>query len=345
MLQARRRLAALLLLVHTTCAGRIVLSVDASSQEKTTVATVLDGGRPLGGSASAYYKDFWGRLGDACNRALADAGCEPSDVDAIEFIPPAQDAAEPLLTTKSKREVIVEPSVLAADIGNLAAAAREVAAAGARWVHVDITDGSLEAGRSLSSIGPSSVAAIRAAAPSLLIDVHLYTQDPEEHIAKVAAAGADRITFQIEMMGELIGAGAAESQARAKRVAQQIREAGCRVGVCLAPPTPIDAVHELCRDGDVELVDVLSVNPGIGGQKMQMHTLDKVRELRAAHPSLPYLLVDGGIDDTTAPLAAAAGANALVSGSYLFKGFGPNAMGERMRVLESALLGAESGTS
>ena len=111
MLQARRRLAALLLLVHTTCAGRIVLSVDASSQEKTTVATVLDGGRPLGGSASAYYKDFWGRLSDACNRALADSGCTPSDVGAIEFISPAQDAAEPLLTT-SKREVIVEPTAV-----------------------------------------------------------------------------------------------------------------------------------------------------------------------------------------------------------------------------------------
>ena len=84
-------------------------------------------------------------------------------------------------------------------------------------------------------------------------------------------------------------------------------------------------------------MDVLTVNPGIGGQTLQPAVLDKVRALRRRHPQLPYLLVDGGIDDATAPAAAAAGANALVSGSYLFRA-PPGRMGERVQLLERALV-------
>lgn len=238
----------------------------------------------------------------------------------------------------SGRDIIIEPSLLACDVGFLNAAACEVARAGATWVHVDITDGSALAGRSLSSLGPSSVAAVRAAAPTLLIDVHLYTVDPEVHIGKLAAAGADRITFQMEAMGDMTcEAGASAAQVRAKALAKAIAAAGCRAGVCIAPDTPVDTVDALCADGLVDLVDVLTVNPGIGGQKMQPHLFDKVRALRRAHPSLPYLLVDGGIDDATAPLAAAAGANALVSGSYLFRA-PPGGMGDRLALLEGALV-------
>ena len=240
---------------------------------------------------------------------------------------------------RSGRAVLVEPSLLAADVGNLAAAAREAAAAGASAVHVDITDGSAPAGRALSSLGPASVAAVRAAAPSLRIDVHLYTLHPEAHVAAVAAAGADRITFQLETMGDDHGEGwdTPEAAARAAALVALIRQAGCGVGVCIAPGTPASAVAALVAGGGVELVDVLAVNPGVGGQPFQHEQLDKVRQLRAAHPQLPYLMVDGGIDAATAPLAAAAGANALVSGSYVF-GAPLGRLAERLQALHAALV-------
>lgn len=235
---------------------------------------------------------------------------------------------------RSGRDILIEPSVLAADIGNLAGAAQDLAAAGATWVHVDVCDGSRECCRALSSLGPASIAAIRKAAPSLSIDVHLYVLDPEEHIEVIAAAGADRITFQIETLGD-------GGHERARALAKRIQALGCHAGVCLAPATPVDAVDELCRDGDVDLVDVLAVLPGIGGQSFATHgpaALEKVRELRRRHPMLPYTLVDGGINDATAEAAAAAGANALVSGSYIFRAESREMMGTRLASLKQALL-------
>lgn len=252
-----------------------------------------------------------------------------------------------LVMPHSERDALIEPSLLASDIGSLSAAARTVAAAGAEWVHVDINDGSSICQRSLSSLGPASVAAVRTAAPSLHVDVHLYTVDPEAHVAEVAKAGASRITFQWEALlldstearvpsGADAATRRAAALARARALAASIRAAGCTVGCCLAPSTAADEIAELCDADELELVNVLSVEPGIGGQPFQPTVMDKVRRIRAAHPKLPLLMVDGGIDATTAPLAAAAGANALVSGSYLFKAL-PGQMGERLEVLEHAL--------
>lgn len=328
-----RRLGLLLLaLLPNFIRARVILSVDVSSSE--TRASVLENGNTRATASCTASEDDdggWTGLARACRSALDEASCTLADVASIELHAGTAQSPRMLTTPKSGRPIIVEPSVLAADIGALGTAARTVAAAGAEWVHVDITDGSVEAGRSLSSLGPSSVAAVRAAAPELKIDVHLYVCDPEEHVAAVANAGADRITFQMETMGS--GAGA---QRRAAALAAAIADAGCCAGVCIAPPTPVDAVAPLCDAGLVDLVDVLTVNPGIGGQKLQPALFDKVRALRARHPQLPYLLVDGGIDDTTAPLAAAAGANALVSGSYLFRA-PPGGMGERLALIENAL--------
>lgn len=236
-----------------------------------------------------------------------------------------------LLIRQSGREACVQPSLLAADVGALADAAREVEAAGASWVHVDVTDGSEIAGLALSSLGPSSIAAVRRAAPSLNVDVHLYVSNPEAHIERIAAAGAHRITFQLETI----------DTARAGLVAAAIRRAGCAAGVCIAPDTDTSAVAPLVDAGAVELVDVLAVLPGWGGQAFQHGALDKLRALRARHPDLPYLMTDGGIDGTTAPLAAAAGSNVLVSGSFLFAA-PPGRMIDRMVELEHALV--EHGT-
>merc|ERR1712224_957901 len=113
---------------------------------------------------------------------------------------------------------------------------------------------------------------------------------------------------------------------------QRVHELDCRAGVCIAPATPIETIRPLL--GHVDLVDVLAVLPGIGGQPFQHDALDKVRALQQlAGPKLEYLMVDGGIDAETAQLAAAAGANALVSGSYLF-GAPTGQMAERFQLLE-----------
>ncbi|KAL1524918.1 hypothetical protein AB1Y20_019796 [Prymnesium parvum] len=233
----------------------------------------------------------------------------------------------PLRRLPSGRKALVLPSLLAADAGALSAAARDAAAAGARWVHVDVADGSPTAARALSSMGPATVAAIRAAAPSLLVDVHLAVSDPLAHIAAFAEAGAHRICFQFEAaIGPEYDTSTdapladvpARALAQAKVIAAAIAEAGCAAGVCIAPATPISAVAELVDSRAVDLVDVLAVYPGRGGQSFQPSSLDKLAMLRATHPELPYLMLDGGVDHSSAALAAAAGANVLVSGSYLF---------------------------
>ena len=277
----------------------------------------------------------WLWLAPACCRILV----EMRDVllASLLLLPPTSSAHDQQQQRHSPPpKIIIEPSVLAADIGNLAAAAKDIEAAGATWVHVDVCDGSRECCRALSSLGPASIAAIHKAAPSLAIDVHLYVLDPEEHVDVIAASGVaasnGRITFQIETLAD-------GGYARARALAERIRALGCHAGVCLAPSTSIDAVDELCRGEDVDLVDVLAVLPGIGGQSFSTHgpaALEKVRALRQRYPRLPYVLVDGGIDDETAHMAADAGANALVAGSYLFKN--PSQMGERFAKLEEALL-------
>ena len=277
-------------------------------------------------------------------------------------------ADETFTMPHSRRHAFINPSLLAADIGSLSAAACQVAASGAEYVHVDICDGSAICQRSLSSLGPASVAAVRKAAPSLKVDVHLYTMDPEAQIAAVASAGAHRIVFQWESLLEgstvssvssvssvsggssgssvsSVSSGSSGSSGcvdervleRARALAASIRAAGCTAGVCVAPETPASAIAFLCAEGLVELVNVLSVLPGIGGQPFRAEVLDKVRQLRVAHPSLPYIMVDGGIDARTAPMAAAAGANALVSGSFLF-GAPTDRMRDRIEILERALL-------
>lgn len=224
------------------------------------------------------------------------------------------------------------PSLLAADAGALGAAVAELAAAGAEWAHVDVFDGSLAGSNgALSSMGPATVAALKRAAPRVRLDVHLGVgHGPDDAdamrdlVAELAAAGADRLTFQYEPAV----AGARDADAAALALARAIGAAGCRAGVALAPATPAAAARALVDAGAVDLVDVLAVAPGRGGQKFRAdEALAKVRELRAAHPALRHLMVDGGIDAATAPLAAAAGANVLVAGSFLF----PRAAGDAPR--------------
>lgn len=208
---------------------------------------------------------------------------------------------------RSRLDIAVSASVLAADVGALRDDAISAYVSGA-WLHVDVLDGSAVSRGTLSSLGPASVRSIRDALPDAVIEVHMASRDPALHIATFAEAGASRITFQRE---------AIKSETEALTLAKQIRSFGCEVGVAIAPATPIADVEGLVAAKAVDLVDVLTADPGKVGQKFQTRILEKIRALRSKFPWL-LIQVDGGIDEDTAPLACQAGADVLVAGTYIF---------------------------
>jgi ribulose-phosphate 3-epimerase len=201
------------------------------------------------------------------------------------------------------RRVLVSPSLLSSDFGRLAEEVRAVEAAGADWIHVDVMDGRYVPNITL---GPVIVQAIKKAATRPL-DVHLMIVEPEKYVEAFVKAGADILTVHVEACTHL------------HRVLQQIRHAGARPAVVLNPATPLSAVEEVL--GDVDMVLLMSVNPGFGGQGFIPHTVDKVRRLRAmldARGLHTHIEVDGGINAETARLVVNAGADVLVAGSYVF---------------------------
>ncbi len=204
----------------------------------------------------------------------------------------------------SQRPVLVAPSILSCDFGRLAEEVRAVEAAGADWVHVDVMDGRFVPNITL---GPVIVEAVKRAT-SLPLDVHLMIVEPERYIEAFAKAGANLLTVHVEASPHL------------HRTLQQIRAAGARPSVVLNPSTPVSAVEEVL--GDVDMVLVMSVNPGFGGQSFIPGAVEKVRRLRAmadaqGHTKL-HIEVDGGINGQTARQVVAAGADVLVAGSAVF---------------------------
>ena len=201
------------------------------------------------------------------------------------------------------RRVLVSPSLLSCDFGRLAEEVRAVESAGADWIHVDVMDGRFVPNLTL---GPVVVEAIKKAATRPL-DVHLMIVEPEKYIDAFVKAGADVLTVHVEACPHL------------HRVLQQIRHAGARPSVVLNPATPLSAVEEVL--GDVDMVLLMSVNPGFGGQGFIPATVDKVRRLRAlldARGLSTEIEVDGGINADTARQVVEAGASVLVAGSYVF---------------------------
>lgn len=201
------------------------------------------------------------------------------------------------------RRVLVSPSLLSSDFGRLAEEVRAVEAAGADWIHVDVMDGRFVPN---ITIGPVVVEAIKRAATRPL-DVHLMIVEPERYIEAFAKAGADILTVHAEACPHL------------HRTLQQIRQAGARPAVVLNPSTPLSAIEEVL--GEVDMVLLMSVNPGFGGQSFIESTVDKVRRLRAmldARGLSAEIEVDGGINAETARRVVEAGATVLVAGSYVF---------------------------
>ena len=201
------------------------------------------------------------------------------------------------------RPVRIAPSILSADFGRLAEEVRAVEAAGADWVHVDVMDGRFVPNL---TVGPPIVEAIRRVT-ELPLDVHLMIVEPERYVEEFARAGADVITVHVEASPHL------------DRTLQQIRATGKRAGVALNPHTPESSIGYVIDQ--VDLVLVMSVNPGFGGQLFSPAVLPKIRALRTMLDGAGRdiaLEVDGGIKPGVAAEVVAAGADVLVAGSAVF---------------------------
>jgi ribulose-phosphate 3-epimerase len=212
---------------------------------------------------------------------------------------------------------IISPSILSADFARLGEEARAVEAAGADWLHVDVMDGHFVPN---ITIGPEVVKAVKPHV-SIPLDVHLMIEPVDPYLEAFASAGGDILTIHPEAGPHL------------DRSIKRIRELGAKAGVALNPATPPEVIEWVMDD--IDLVLVMSVNPGYGGQSFMASQLAKIARLRGmidASGRDIVLEVDGGVNAETARRCVAAGATALVAGTAVFKG-GPAAYGPNIRAL------------
>ena len=199
----------------------------------------------------------------------------------------------------------ISPSVLASDFSKLGEEAAACFEAGAEMIHIDVMDGHFVPNITL---GAPVIKSLRKCSPAIF-DVHLMISDPAKYIADFHDAGADMITFHIE------------SDSNAEETVALIKSMGIKAGIALKPGTPAKAVFPYLSKLDMVLV--MTVEPGFGGQSFMENQLAKIEEVRRECDALGIdmdIQVDGGITDETAPLVKKAGANVLVAGSYVFKG-------------------------
>lgn len=199
----------------------------------------------------------------------------------------------------------IAPSILSADFGNFARDVKRIEAAGAELVHIDVMDGHFVDNL---TFGSGVVASLRPVT-SLFLDVHMMVENPEKYVEEFAKAGADGMSIHVEATHHIHGA------------LQKIKNAGMKASVVINPGTSVDAIKTVLPL--VDMVLVMTVNPGFGGQAFIPEMMEKVTELAQLRHEKGYdyeIEVDGGIDDQTIQLAKNAGANIFVAGSFVFKG-------------------------
>lgn len=240
---------------------------------------------------------------------------------ASEQDDPSMPKSALLNATRRGKGVRLAPSLLAADFTRLEEAVKSLKSVCVNWLHLDIMDGHFVPN---ISFGPAVVQQLRPVDPNLYFDVHLMVSDPRSFVKPFCEAGANNLTFHVEAAGE-----------DSMNLLKYIRRQKIHAGISIKPKTPVSEIKELLKFADMVLV--MTVEPGFGGQPLIPSTLNKVRELNILREELglEYMIqVDGGINTTTAPLAVAAGADVLVAGSSFYAN---NRVKQNARALRQSL--------